>query len=173
MHILRILRDIARVCWQLFALLAAISSCVALFALFVTLLAQAMQPGPEEHQLAQQRIVQEEAAEKAKVAERCAYLTSGTFTEATFKEFTDYQSVLWMKANDPRGAFQGFVEDQCKWPQDFLAKAAAMYFDKYRHRKEIEADWRPPKPREAEIPAGWVIEDPVTVSQPQKERPTY
>jgi hypothetical protein len=147
MHILRIVQAFVIVCagWRLFILLAAIGICVALF---VLLLAQAAQRGLEEYQREKQRGVLEETAEKAKVAERCAYLTSGTFTEADFKEFTDYQSILWMKANDPRGAFQGFIEDHCKWPQDFLAKTGAAYFDKYRHRKEIEADWRP-KPQEA------------------------
>ncbi len=167
MHIVRTVRA----CWRLFTGITAIVLCVALF---VTLLAQATQPGRKEYRREQQRVVQEQAAEKAKTAERCAYLTSGTFTEADFKEFTAYLSVLWMKDNDPRGAFPGFVEDQCKWPQDFLAKAAAVYFDTYRHRKQIEADLRQPKPQEAdaaaqslpavevqitkEVPAGWVTE---------------
>jgi hypothetical protein len=79
----------------------------------------------------------QEGGEKAVVAKRCAYLTSGKFTEENYAEFVEKH------AFDLRINLATFTGQQCNWPQEFFVRLNGASLDYFLHELEARDNFRP------------------------------
>jgi hypothetical protein len=95
-------------------------------------------PG-QQHQLGRppEKITNREDGEKVVVAKRCAYLRSGKFTEANYAEFVQKHS-FELKLN-----LAAFIEEQCKFPQEFFARLNGASLDYFTDELEVRGNFRP------------------------------
>jgi hypothetical protein len=81
------------------------------------------------------------------VAKRCAYInTPGNFTYADFAKLMREDQTRWVwsdvTTSDYPRLLQVFIEEQCKWPQDFMTRIGALALDGLMREREGEAGFR-------------------------------
>jgi hypothetical protein len=82
-----------------------------------------------------------------KVAKRCAYIsTPGNFTYADFTKLMREDLTRWVwsdvTTSDYPRLLPVFIEEQCKWPQDFMTRIGALALDVLMREREGEVGFR-------------------------------